>query len=504
MTVKRQTAVSIFWLGVATIVTRAFSALQMLILAKLLLPADFGLVQVATLAISSLELFRELGFGSALIYWRREVEDAADTAFLIILSSSLLIYLIAFFGAEPLMQLISKDAAAAIQAVPVLRALALTTVISSIGQVPIILLAKDLNFRLKIIPDMFGAIGGGILAIALALAGFGVWSLVTGYVVEALIVAVAVWFVSSWRPRWRLRWTIAKEMFAYGKSIVGSQILVFLITHIDDAFVSKLLGPASLGHYGFAYNTSNLPATHITRLVGQVTFPAFSKVQDSLETLRDIYLKTTHYVSLVSVPAAICIIAFAPEFIHDVYGDKWVPAIVPLQLLGIYGLIRSVAANMGNVFKAGGKPQWLMGIALFRLVLTVAGLYPATYYYGITGVSALSAAIAVLDFAISLVLTNRIVQMTVGQFMWMLLPILVNATVAAAVAKVAYPQLRFLPVAVALPLAGVIMLIAYGLLTWTTDAESRQMARTLWREARRRGGQFVAWASAKVLRKGAA
>jgi len=134
----------------------------------------------------------------------------------------------------------------------------------------------------------------------------------------------------------------------------------------------------------------------------------------------------------------------------------------------------------------------------------VAGLYPATYYYGIVGVSALSAAIAVLDFAISLVLTNRIVQMTVGQFLRMLLPILVNSTVAAAVAKMAYPQLRFLPVVVALPLAGIIMLLAYGLLIWATDAESRQMARTLWREVRRRGGQLVAWASAKVSRKGAA
>ena len=95
-------------------------------------------------------------------------------------------------------------------------------------------------------------------------------------------------------------------------------------------------------------------------------------MQDSLESLRDIYLKTTRYVSLVSVPAAICIIVFAPEFINDVYGAKWAPAIIPLQLLGIYGLIRSVAANMGNIFKAGGKPHWLVGIGAFRLTVMAA------------------------------------------------------------------------------------------------------------------------------------
>jgi len=502
MAVKRQTAISVFWVGVATVVTKAFSALQMLILAKLLLPADFGLVQVAFLGIAALELFRELGFGSALIYRRDDLEKAADTAFTAIVLSSALLYLVALFAAEPLMSLVSKDASSVAQAVPVLRVLALTMVISSIGQVPTILLAKDLNFRRKIVPEMVGALGGAILSITLAVARLGVWSLVSGYLFEATLAATVIWFVCPWRPRWRFHWQTAREMFSYGKSIVGSHMLVFLITNTDDAFVSKLLGPTQLGYYGFAYKTSNLPATQITRLVGQVTFPAFSKVQDNLEILRDIYLKTTRYASLVAVPAAICIIAFASDFINGVYGKTWAPAILPLQLLGVYGLMRSIAANMGNVFKAGGKPHWLVGIAILRLAVMVIGLYPATRYYGIVGVSALSAVVAVLDFFLSMVLTNRLVGLPTGDFLRMLLPIFTNSLIAVTAAKLVYPYLFFdlawrRPVIIALPLAGLVMFGVYGLLTWLIDAEFRNLARSSWREGQQRGREWLSRLSAK-------
>ena len=485
---KRQAATSVFWVGVAMVFARAIGALRKLILAKLLLPSDFGLVAIAVLAIDALQFLRELGFGSALIHRQEDVEEASHTAFWVILLSSLPLYAIAFLAAEPLMLVFNKEVETVRQAVPVLRALALTMVISSIGEVPIILLAKELNFRQRIIPQMWGAFAGGLLSISLALAGLGVWSMVSGYLFETAVAATVIWFISPWRPRWRFNTRIAREMFGYGRNIAASRVLVFFITNIDDAFVSKMLGLEPLGQYGFAYDLSNLPATQITRLVGQVMFPAFSKVQHDLHALREIYLKSTRYVSLVAVPVAICIIAFAPEFIHGVYDEPWwAPTVLPIQLLGIYGLMRSIAANMGSVFQAGGKPQWLVRIALLRLGVMVAGLYPATRYYGIVGVSALSAAVAVVDFVISMVLSNRIIDLPSAKFLRMLWPILGGSLAAAVVAKLAHPWLTGLPIWVSLPLAGVVMAVVYGALMWALDAEVRGLARTIWGEAKRRG-----------------
>ena len=486
MTFKRQAAVSVFWVGVATVFVRALTALKVLALAKWLGPAEFGLVQIAFLAISAVQLFRELGFGSALIYRQDDLEEASDTAFWVILVSSIPLYLLAVGAAEPLMRLFNRDMESVRQAVPVLRVLALTMVISSVGQVPIVLLAKDLNFRLKIVPEMIGALSGTVVAVVLAIAGLGVWSLVAGYLLETAMAATVIWFVSPWRPRRRFSMRIAKEMFAYGGSIAGSKVLVFFITNIDDAFVSKLAGAEALGLYGFAYKIANLPATQISRLVGQVMFPAFSKVQSNLASLREIYMRTTRYVSLISVPASLTIIAFAPEFVNGFYGPKWAPSILAMQLLGVYGLIRSIAANMGSIFKAGGKPQWLMSIAGVRLAIMAAGLYPATRLYGFTGVSALSTVVAVVDFFVSMILAHRIVGESSIRFLRMLLPIFVNGSVAVGMAKVGFPLLSALPLSLALLAAGLFIGAIYGALTWLVDAEVRGLALSAWREGQRR------------------
>ena len=153
-------------------------------------------------------------------------------------------------------------------------------------------------------------------------------------------------------------------MFDYGKHIQGSQVLIFFITNLDNAFVGRLRGSDDLGVYGRAFNLSNTPATHITRLVGQVMFPALSRMRDSLTDQRRVFLRAVKYTALVSIPLGVGIFVFAAGLSWtSVYGGKWNNAIVPMQCWSSTACIRSIAGNMGDVFKAGGKPQWLFGIA---------------------------------------------------------------------------------------------------------------------------------------------
>ena len=255
---------------------------------------------------------------------------------------------------------------------------------------------------------------------------------------------------------------------------MGSQILVFFITNVDDVFVGRLLNPTQLGQYGLAYKLSNLPATQITRLVGQVMFPTFSKLQDDTMAFRQVYFKSLRYVSMLSIPVSVGTVIFAGAFIRTLYGAKWTPAILPLQLLGIYGLIRSVAANMGNVFKAGGKPQWLTLIAIWRLATMLALLWPATYYYGIVGVSALSAGVAIVDFIISVVLVNRIIRASVREYLEVLGPITIISLIAAGLAKVAQKSLGDGHDFIGLSLGGCLMVLIYAVVLWLFDPDLRR------------------------------
>ncbi len=484
MGLKRQVSSAIAWVGVSVIFTRALSFVTKLILARFLVPGDFGLRALANPAINFLMLFQELGFSSALIYRQTEMEESADTAFWTVVSSSLVLYVAGFLSAPLVAQFFREP-----ELVSVMRVLALTMLLTSFAQVPATLLVKELAFKRKVIPEIAGGILGNGLSIVMAMKGYGVWSLVYGQVAVSLIGAAGIWIVSRWRPSFRFSRERFKELFDYGKHIVGSQLLVFAITNVDNVFIGRFLATATLGFYDLAYTIANLPATQITRLINQVMFPTFAKVQDDLARFRSVYLRALKYVSLLSVPIAVTTIAFADNFVTQAYGVEWSQAIVPMQLLGIYGLVRSVAGNMGNVFKAGGKPKWLMYIAAWRLSMMLVFLYPAIKWGGIVGVSLFSAVISVIDFGISTILANKIVQAKWGDYARILIPQAVVSVIAVLAGKLVYWNTRGLVRAlVRLAGAGVVVVIVYTAIMLIIDPEVRQLAQAAWEYVRRRKG----------------
>jgi O-antigen/teichoic acid export membrane protein len=481
MSLKRQVASGLFWVALAQVASKGLSFVTTLILAKLLAPALFGLVGMAALAIAALQYFQDIGFDAALIYQRENVDEASHTAFVTVILSSLLVYLIAVLVAPWVAAFFREPAV-----VPVLRVLALTVPIFSLGRVPYVLLSRELDFRRKIFPELAANVAGSGASIALAFAGAGVWSLVWGQIVRSALAAALIWLVTPWRPRLHFNWQLARTLFGYGKQIVSSQTLIFLITNVDNAVVGRYAGQAALGFYQFAYNVSNNPATQITSILSQVMFPAFSKLADEdprkgRESVAQVraryYLTTVRYVTWITMPIAVATILFAPEFIHGLYGNTWAPAILPLQLLAIYGLIRSVAANMGSVFRALGKPQWLTYIAAWRLATMLIFLYPVTKRWGINGVSALSAIVAVVDFVISASLVGRLVAAPWRAYGRMLIPTAATALAAGLFAHWLYPYLPLHKASFRLLAAGAVLVLLYAGLAWLVDRELRAAIR---------------------------
>ncbi len=375
------------------------------------------------------------------------------------------------------------------KSMPLLRVLGLTVLLSSFGRVPLVLLSREIDFRRRMFPELTASVIASIVAIVMAFQGFGVWSLVWREVVRAVLATVLVWFVCSYRPRLRFQRTIARELFDYGKHILSSQGLIFLITNVDNAIVGRYLGPSALGAYSFAYNTSNQPATQITSVISQVMFPAFSKMADGdpvqAKMMRARYYTViVRYVTWVTTPIAVAMILFAPAFIYGLYGEKWATAIVPLQVLAVYGYIRSIAANMGSVFRAMGRPQWLTYIALWRLITMVVFLIPVSLRWGINGVSWLSTIVAVVDFVISAWLINKLIDAPWQMYARMLAPTGFTALVSGFVALALYAQLPFAKAAWNLLAAGVILVVLYTGLELLVDGHFRQTARMLARQAR--------------------
>ncbi len=487
MSLKRQVVSGIMWVSAAQLLARVLVFASNLVLPKLLAPSVFGLVGTAMIVIGALNLFHDIGFEAALIYRRKDVEQASDTTFWLTVGISLGLAFVTYVSAPLVARLFDKDTAVLI---PILRVLALTFVISGFGRLPLALLNRELNFRRRIFPEMTSSIVATAIAIYLAFHGAGVWSLVWRELIRVGLLTALVWTVSPYRPRLRFSPPLARELFAYGKHIVSSQGLIFLITNIDNIFVTRLAGDVAFGQYVVAYQWSNTPAVQINSVISQVMFPTFSRLADGdpaqIRQLRArYYLTAVRYVTWLTAPIMAAMLLFARPFIADLYGQAWLPAIVPLQLLAIYGFIRSVAANMGSVFRAAGKPQWLTYIALWRLVTMAAALYPVTKLWGIVGVSVLSVAVAVVDFLISGWLIGKLVEAPWRAYVRLLIPTCVAAFAGAALARWLYPALPFAKAVYNLLLAGVVLVSAYGVMAYLLDAQFRTTVRNAVRQALR-------------------
>lgn len=383
MSLAKKTANAIAWVTLITIISKILGFVTQIVLAKLLAPADFGLLAIGLLAINSMGIFRDLGFGATLIYKKDDSDHtAANTAFILLPLVASILFLIAYFSAPYIAVFFDNSAVE-----PIVQVLALTFVISSFGTVPSMLLEKELEFKKKVVPETVPIIGYALVAIGLAMNGYGVWSLVYGQIVSAMLTAGLIWLVSDWRPTFKFDRKIARILFDYGKHIIGANIVIFLITNIDDAIVGRVLGVEALGFYTLAYTISNLPATQITHLVGRVMFPLYAKLQDDRTSLKYAYLKTLQYVSMLSIPAAFGIFIIAPDFVSIVLGDKWMPSVPALQFLCFYGVARSLGATTGPIINSLGKPKVQFKLSSIQLIIFGIIMYPLTNHYGIVGMS---------------------------------------------------------------------------------------------------------------------
>ncbi|NPE27873.1 lipopolysaccharide biosynthesis protein [Methanococcoides sp. SA1] len=381
MSLKDKTLKGLAWVAITTLITRFLVFGTKIYLAKILVPSDFGLITIAFIAITGLNLFRDLGIGAALIYNEDDAKyTKANTAFLIIPLISIILYIVAHTSAHYVALAFGNA-----EVESIFKTLAITIPITAIGTVHATLLNKEMEFKKKFIPEAIPAIIFTIVAIYMAYGGYGVWSLVYAQILFATTSNVLYWVVCSWRPSLKFDKETISELIRYGKYILGANILIFAITNVDNVIIGRLLGMELLGLYSLAYTIATFPATKITHLIGTVMFPVYSKLHNNQNNLSHAYFKTLKYVSIMSIPASLGILILAPEFVQIVLGDKWMPAVPSLQILCVFGLLQSISSTFEPVFQATGNPKILRDMSLLKLVSFLILIFPFTKSYGILG-----------------------------------------------------------------------------------------------------------------------
>ncbi|UCB51989.1 MAG: lipopolysaccharide biosynthesis protein [Candidatus Zixiibacteriota bacterium] len=381
-TLARRTIRGGFWVFALRIAQRFFDLVRLVILARILAPSDFGLMGIALLVMMTIETFSLTGFQQALIQKKGNIEGYLDTTWTVLILRGFLLFIILYFIA-PYVSVFFETAAAT----SIIRVIALSALFQAFANIGVVYFQKELEFEKQFIYQFSGTLADFVVAISLAFMLRSVWALVFGLLAGNLVRCVASYIVHPARPRLDFELTKVKELFGFGKWILGSSILILLITHGDDIFVAKLLGAAALGFYQMAYRISNMTATEITHVISQVAFPAYSKLQENMSKLREAYLKVLQITTFLSIPLSGMIFALAPDFTKIFLGEKWMPMVPAMQVLALAGSLRAVAATAGCVFTAVGKPKIDTKLQVVRLFLMATLIYPFAVKWGILGVS---------------------------------------------------------------------------------------------------------------------
>ena len=400
-----------FWVFSFRIVQKLFNLARLVILARILAPHDFGLMGIALLTMATLETFSQTGFQAALIQKKEDIKSYLDSAWTVLILRGFVLFVI-FYSVAPYAAMFFN----APEAKPVIQVIGFSFFLGAFTNIGVIYFQKELEFNKEFIYQFAGTLADFIVAVSAVLILRNVWALVFGLLAGNAARCVVSYIVHPYRPQLSSDLGKAKELFGFGKWILGSSILIFLLTQGDDIIVGKLLGATALGFYQMAYQISNAPATEITHVISQVAFPAYSKLQDNLPGLRDAYLKTLQFTAFISIPLAVGIFALAPKFTTIFLTDKWMPMVPAMQMLCIFGVTRSIGATMGPILHSVGRPKIQTKLSSIQLITMAMIIYPLTIQWGILGTSLAVVIPNILILVLITKETRNIIQFTHRDF----------------------------------------------------------------------------------------
>ena len=416
-----------FWIFALRMSARAFGLIRLTILARILAPHDFGLMGIALLTMATLETFSQTGFQQALIQKKDDTDTYLDAAWTVLILRGFILFIILFFMA-PYVAIFFKVP----QAKLIIQVIGLSVLFQAFTNIGVVYFQKELEFNKQFIYQLSRTLADFIVAISAVLILQSVWALVFGLLAGNFVGFVVSYLMHPYRPRLSLNLKKAKELFGFGKWLLGSSIVVFLSNQGDDIFLGRVLGVTALGFYQMAFRFANLPGSEIG-VLSRVAFPAYSKLQDNIPKLRNGYLKMLRFVNFLSIPLVGGIFVLGPKFTQIFLGDKWMPIVPALRILAISVMIRVIVGTSGALFNAKGRPDMSFKMDLARVITLAVAIYPLTMLWKISGTS-LSVLLAVCaTIPIWIIGSAREAKLEVSDYLRALLPPLIGAAIMSAV-----------------------------------------------------------------------
>jgi O-antigen/teichoic acid export membrane protein len=426
---KRSTTRGVAWQFAGAVWQTVVQVAASAVLARLLFPEDFGMLGMAVLVQGLVQRVGDLSAATGVIA-KEEVSQAdLSTAFWMSWAVQGALFVVAFAVAPWAAWFFETPDVAW-----VVRAISTTFLLTAAGTVSATLLRKELRFAALNVIDGVGFTFQSALAIVLVLAfDMNYWALVVAMLAANVLQTAATVLYARWRPSLVFDVSSFRHLFRYGIHGLGTSLVTYFHNNTDYLLVGKLLGPGMLGLYEFAYRIPHMAYNRLAVPVAGVMFPALSKVQTNNERLAAGYLKSVTYVSLVLFPALGGLAAVAGPAVAVIWGERWLPVVLPLQILCFRSAILSATSPAYAVFLCRDRPDIPFKFSLYTLAFTFAVVLGLGCALGLLGV-AVGMLLSTGPSAVLFWLACRMTRTPLRRVLASLAPAAVSATVSSLLA----------------------------------------------------------------------
>lgn len=366
---KNKTVKGVGWSAIENVTRVGVTFVVSIILARLLSPEEYGLIGILTIFIAIFNAIVDSGFTNALIRKQDATDTDYSTVFYTNLALSVVLAAVLFFCAKPISVFFERP-----QLVSLTQVMSSVVVINALSLVQRVRTTKAIDFKTQTKITIISSIGSGVIGIAMAYMGYGVWALVGQQISNQLLTTLLFGFYNKWMPKLVFSWVSFKEMWAFGSKLLVSVLLDTAWKEIYQIVIGKCYSPATLGLYTRAKQFSDLCSSNLTSVVHRVSYPVLSSIQDNRDRLRSAYQRIIKTTMLPTFVLMLGVAACAESMIYVLIGEQWLECVPMLQIICTYGMLYPLHALNLNMLQVQGRSDLFLRLEIIKKIIAVGPL----------------------------------------------------------------------------------------------------------------------------------
>ncbi len=363
---KQRVFKGVSWSFADNIANSGITFLVGLILARILSPAEFGIIGIVTIFIAISNSIIDSGFSNALIRKNNARDIDYNTVFYFNLGVGIFFYIVLYFCAPLISHFFHEPLL-----IPVIKIIGLVLIINSLAIIQRTLFIKKVDFKTQTKISLCASISSGIIGIGMALKGFGVWSLVGQQISRQFINTTLFWIYSKWRPAWQFSKTSFNELFSFGSKLLLAGLIDTIWKNIYYLVIGRFYSAGQLGQYTRAEQFNTIFSSNLTAVVQRVSYPTLSSIQDEAERLRSAYQKIIKVTMLVAFTCMLGLAAISKSLVIVLIGEKWMEAASFLQIICFSGMLYPLHALNLNILQVKGRSDLFLKLEIIKKAIAV-------------------------------------------------------------------------------------------------------------------------------------